>query len=391
MGNSLEDKTNSSLAVTYHWFFTDIIGASDPSLSVTDQANKIRTLYKFIEQINAFKENTGSMITLSTGDGMFIGFKDHPELPIILAKQLHELLFIFNRSASENEKINIRIGMDSGPVYFIEDLQKKPSPWGPGIITARRVMDLCEKMHILATDTIADAVRKLSSDYNAILHPIGNYEIKHGEWIFIYNIYGEGFGNKENPPTPDKPSHRFHFTKMELKTEITDQKTMMAHHTWLWELVNVTPEPVDKVFYFLDGDEPRKFPDLHFKVTDEQGNNLGLVALNDIEGRRKEIIVKTHTPLMPNQRGRSLKLEYDWEEPKKNFYFKLSSNCKNFKYVFTISDEAKIRPRVLEVHSDLGSKEFASIPHSLNYHDGLVEMTWNATNLKAFEEYEFQW
>ena len=97
------------------------------------------------------------------------------------------------------EKLLIRIGIDMGPVYVIKDLNNKDNVWGPGIILTRRVMDLAGDMNILASARIAEDTRKLSPEYKEIIHPIGEYSIKHGEELQIYNIYGNDFGNKIVP------------------------------------------------------------------------------------------------------------------------------------------------------------------------------------------------
>ncbi len=392
--NEIEDK-NAPLAVNYNWFFVDIVGASDPSSSVFDQANKIRKLNSFVEKTKIFiQSNDESRIILSTGDGMIIGFKDHPEKPILLAIELHKSIFPYNNTVEDKNKIHVRIGIDSGPVYFVEDLAKKLSPWGPGIINARRVMDIGEKMHILATSRIADDISILTSDYAKIMHQIGDYGIKHGGRLFLYNIYGEGFGNESKPPdteSPDAPTRTFVFTKIEMRNEITDPKTMMVHHTWVWELVNVTKEPIDHVFYYIVGDSPRGFPDLNIQITDEHGNNLDIGALNVNEDTRKEFIVRTKTPLMPNQHGRFLKLEYDWEEPKRFFYYRFSSKCKEFKYVFTAPAELTVKPRVLKVEPEFGQKMHPKEPPIINFNKNKTEMIWEKLNMEIFDAYEFQW
>jgi len=391
---NIDDK-NAPLAINYNWFFVDIVGASDPSIPVLEQANKIKRLNNFVEKTKIFTESDNeSRVTLSTGDGMVMGFKDHPEKPILLAIELHDSILNYNESVIDKDKINIRIGIDSGPVYFVADLEKKLSPWGPGIINARRAMDIGEKMHILATSRIADDISKLTPEYAKMLHPIGDYGIKHGPRLFLYNIYGNRFGNESKPPDTEtdlSPMRTFYFTNIEVRNEVIDPRIMMVHHTWVWELINVRQEPVDQVFYYLDGDIARRFGDLNVKVTDEKGNKLEISAMNVNEDRRKEFIVKTKTPLMPNQTGRSLKLEYDWEEPKRVFFYRFSSKCKEFKYLFTAPEEVIAKPRVLQVEPELGLKMHPKEPPLISFNNNKTEMTWQKSDLQVFDAYEFQW
>ena len=94
--DNIDDK-NAPLAINYNWFFVDIVGASDPSMHVFEQAKKIMMLYNFVEKTKIFTEsNNESRVTLSTGDGMVMGFKDHPEKPILLAIELHDLILNYN-------------------------------------------------------------------------------------------------------------------------------------------------------------------------------------------------------------------------------------------------------------------------------------------------------
>jgi hypothetical protein len=95
------------------FFFVDIVGLSDPELSVTLQVKKIEFLNSKIAECDAFKSvPTESMLILPTGDGMAIGYLQGPELPLRLAIELHEKLYLFNRGKLPNETIQIRIGIN---------------------------------------------------------------------------------------------------------------------------------------------------------------------------------------------------------------------------------------------------------------------------------------
>ena len=189
-----------SLTKTYHWLFTDIIGGANPTIPTKDQVRKIVTLNELVTRTETFRNrDVSSTMILPVGDGVAIGFGDSPEKPLRLAIELHKALYRYNESQPENEQLLLRIGIDMGPVYFVRDLNGKDNVWGPGIILTRRVMDLCGPMNILASARIAQDIRKLSPEYEKILHLIGNYSIKHGEDISIFNVYGNGFGNKTVP------------------------------------------------------------------------------------------------------------------------------------------------------------------------------------------------
>src|SRR6267143_4890886 len=258
------------LVKTFHWFYTDTVGSSNPAILTKDQARMVWVLNELIGRTETFKDrNQKSDVMDITGDGMVIGFTDAPEKPLHLAIELHKLLSKYNQTKKGKNKLKVRIGIDTGPVYFIKDLTGKDNYWGPGIIMARRVMDLARPMQILASSRIANDIRKLSPENKSAMHSIGEYKIKHGEKLAIFNIYGKDFGNKRPPFNPNSKSElernpaKFLFPRVELGLEITDPKTMMAHHTWIWQVINITEELAEQVSYYLEGDVPRDFPDLN--------------------------------------------------------------------------------------------------------------------------------
>lgn len=392
-----------TLTKTYHWFFTDIVGSSDPSISTKEQARKILILTDLIRKSETFRQsNPGSATVLTTGDGMVIGFSDSPEKPLRLAIETQKAISRYNQLRTTKEKLFIRVGIDTGPVYSIDDLNGNKTFWGPGIITARRVMDIGGPMQIFASSRIADDIRRLSPEYKAIMHPVGDYTVKHGEQLLIYNIYGEGFGNKNTPKKGKvqkskaaeqdiKNSNTFYFSAIDLGVEITDPKTMMARHIWTWDIKNISPEPKDQIFYYLDGDVPRDFADMNVVVTNGTGKELEIISLNVNKPYHKEFIVKLEKPLKPNQKGQKITLQYDWEEPERNFFYKVSSDCKQLRYYFAMPKGTDVKNRVLKIDPETGYKTHATPAAKVEYLKDRTEISWQKSNLSAYEAYRFEW
>jgi class 3 adenylate cyclase len=199
-GSSISETGLPLGAFNVSFFFIDIVGLSDPSLSVRKQIQKIEALNKLIASCDAFKASSGKRIVLPTGDGMAIGFLLNPELPMELSVQLHRQLRAYNRGMSEEDKIGVRIGLGSGPVFTVTDMNNIQNVWGPGIILARRVMDAGDNAHILLADKLAEELIALKDEYREIIKPICQvYEIKHGQKITLYSAYSHDFGNPELP------------------------------------------------------------------------------------------------------------------------------------------------------------------------------------------------
>ena len=134
-----KEENNSELTKTHHWFFVDIIASSDSSLTVREQRKKVSTLINAIEDSKTIKEsNLSSLEILPTGDGMAIGFQDSAEKTVLLAIELHKALRKYNSSKSKKNKINVRIGIDTGPAYFLKGV-------GGGKVTAN---GLCTRTQI---------------------------------------------------------------------------------------------------------------------------------------------------------------------------------------------------------------------------------------------------
>ncbi|MDE1867950.1 MAG: hypothetical protein KGI08_09615, partial [Thaumarchaeota archaeon] len=177
---------------------------------------------------------------------------------------------------------------------------------------------------------------------------------------------------------------------IEIDLNVIDPKMMLVHHTWIWNVINVSKEPKSQIFYYLDGDTPKEFADMNVTVMDDRGNKMDILALNTNKPFHKEFNVQLNRPMKPKQK-KILKLEYDWEEPERTFFYRFASDCKKFTYKFIIPKGTELKTRVLKVDSETGYKIHASPPPSVKYLDDRVEITWTKNNLRAYEAYQFDW
>jgi KaiC/GvpD/RAD55 family RecA-like ATPase len=199
-GSNISEIGLPSEVVNVNFFFIDIVSLSDPSLSVKKQMQKIAILNKMIGSCQAYERTPkDKKIILPTGDGMAIGFLLNPELPFQLSVQLHRKLRAYNRSKVNEETIGVRIGLGSGPVFVVNDIRDNQNVWGPGIILARRVMDIGDNFHILLADRLAEELIALTDEYKSAIRPITDVRIKHGQRIKLYSAFSDDFGNPESP------------------------------------------------------------------------------------------------------------------------------------------------------------------------------------------------
>ena len=200
-GSKISDTGLPSQAFHASFFYIDMVGLSDPTLSVKKQIQKIQILNELIYSCDSFrKASTGKKIILPSGDGMAIGFLSNPESPLELSIQLHHKVRAYNEEKYAADSIGVRIGLGSGPVFTVSDLNNVQNIWGPGIIIARRVMDAGDSGHILIAEKMAEELISLKDEYRRVINLISNkYRIKHGQQIKLYSAYSDDFGNPEIP------------------------------------------------------------------------------------------------------------------------------------------------------------------------------------------------
>jgi archaellum biogenesis ATPase FlaH len=183
------------------FFFVDVVGLSDPALSVRRQIEKIEALNDMIGHCETFKKTSDKRV-LPTGDGMAIGFMLSPESPLQLGIELHQALKKYNSHTKKEDGsfLDVRIGIASGSVFIVNDVNSNQNIWGPGIIFARRVMDVGDGGHILLAGPLAESLLALDDKYRGMINLLGDYQVKHGQIIKIYSAYaGNQFGNSAIP------------------------------------------------------------------------------------------------------------------------------------------------------------------------------------------------
>ena len=197
-GTSNTSEFGSSGILYGNFFFIDIVGLSDPSMSVKKQIEKIQILNNLISSCPAYKKDREKKI-LPTGDGMAIAFLNNLKLPVELSIELHTKLDKYNLQSNNESTIKARIGIGSGHVFLVNDLNDSQNLWGPGIIIARRVMDLGDHGHILLEGGIANNLFAIDHEYKKDIHYLGDHRIKHNQLIQVYSLYNNCVGNPQIP------------------------------------------------------------------------------------------------------------------------------------------------------------------------------------------------
>ena len=174
-----------------HVLFIDIVGYS--KLLITDQSEQLQTLKQIVrgtEQVR-LAEAEGKLLRLPTGDGAALVFRTNPEAPVLCAMEISKAL-------KDHLELRVRIGIHSGPVNEITDLNEQANIAGAGINLAQRVMDCGDAGHILLSQRVADDLEQYPR-WRAHLHDLGECEVKHGVRVHAVNFYTDQVGNPEVP------------------------------------------------------------------------------------------------------------------------------------------------------------------------------------------------
>ena len=174
-----------------HVLFMDIVGYS--KLPMDRQEALLRTLQAVVSATREFLQAQANheMIRLPTGDGMALVFFGDAEAATRCALEI-------SRALKSHPEIPLRMGLHSGPVYRMADINANQNVAGGGINIAQRVMDCGDAGHILASQSVADVLGYLSS-WKSYLHDLGETDVKHGVHVHLYNLYTDEVGNAELP------------------------------------------------------------------------------------------------------------------------------------------------------------------------------------------------
>ena len=174
-----------------HVLFIDIVGYS--KLLINEQSDRLTKLREIVRGSEQFRtaEAEGKLLRLPTGDGGALAFRTTPEAPVLCALEIA-------RELKSYPELPVRMGIHSGPVNAVTDLNEQANIAGAGINIAQRVMDCGDAGHILLSRRVADDLEHYPR-WQPYLHELGDCEVKHGQTVSLVNLYGDGIGNQELP------------------------------------------------------------------------------------------------------------------------------------------------------------------------------------------------
>src|SRR6516225_9085755 len=176
-----------------HVLFIDMVGYS--KLLIDEQRERIQELRQIVRGTEQFRlaEAEGKLIRLPTGDGGALVFRSSPEAPALCALEI-------SKSLKAHPELRVRMGIHSGPVNEVTDLNEQMNAAGAGINIAQRVMDCGDAGHILLSKHAAEDLGHYRQ-WQLQLHDLGECGVKHGGRLHLVNLYT---GEAGNPRVPTK-------------------------------------------------------------------------------------------------------------------------------------------------------------------------------------------
>jgi TolB-like protein/class 3 adenylate cyclase/Tfp pilus assembly protein PilF len=174
-----------------HILLIDVVGYS--KLLLNEQIEVLQQLNRIVRGTECFRaaEASGKLMRVPTGDGMALLFFHSPEEPVRCALEI-------GLSLKNHPHIQVRMGVHSGPVSQVTDVNDRTNIAGAGVNIAQRVMDCGDAGHILLSAHVAEDLAEYRH-WRPHLHDLGECEVKYGLRLHLFNLYKDGLGNAQVP------------------------------------------------------------------------------------------------------------------------------------------------------------------------------------------------
>ncbi len=282
-----------------HVLFLDVVGYS--KLLMDQQQKILNMLQDMVRKTSDFAraQEHQQLICLPTGDGMALVFFGDPEAPAHCALEL-------SRALKSQPELKLRMGIHTGPVYRVADINANLNVAGGGINMAQRVMDCGDAGHILVSAEVGNVLGQLSSEWSDPLRDLGEAEVKHGVRIHIYNLVKEDAGNAAIPQKFCAARARVRKKRIALGAAIAGVIVALTVGVWLYHAQQVQAHTIkDKDTVVLaDFDNQTGDPDFDDKLNpplrEEVLRSLNVMSEDEVGDMLNRMKVPPETKLTRN-------------------------------------------------------------------------------------------
>ena len=174
-----------------HVLFIEIVGNYSPS--TPEQRHALEQLQDLVRNTVEFNKAYAKeqIIALTAFDALALVFFSNPEGAVRCAVEI-------NRGARKTATLRLRMGIHTGPVYRVADLNCKDRIVDGGISLAQKVMNCGEDGHILVSNFTAELLHG-HGPWNSFLHDLGEVDLKPGTKLHVFNFWDGEAGNSKPP------------------------------------------------------------------------------------------------------------------------------------------------------------------------------------------------
>lgn len=171
--------------------YMDIVGSSllpvDVMTCVYDELNRQ------VQQTTQYRlsMHNKTLLCRPSGDGMALIFSGSVIEAVQCAAEISKRL-------AGHPTIKLRIGIHSGEIDRVKDINGNDDVTGEGIIMTKRIMDCEDAGHILLSNAASELLMK-SLDWSSSIRFLATCQVKHGQSIALWNLYNGHIGNKNVP------------------------------------------------------------------------------------------------------------------------------------------------------------------------------------------------
>jgi TolB-like protein/Tfp pilus assembly protein PilF len=223
-----------------HVLFIDIVGYS--KLLINEQSERLQKLKEIVWGTEQFRQAQaeGKLLRLPTGDGGALVFRNHLEAPVLCAMEI-------SKELKRHPELQVRMGIHSGPVNEVTDLNAQANIAGAGINIAQRIMDCGDAGHILLSRHVSEDLEQYRQ-WQPRLHDLGECKVKHGVRIHAVNLYTDEVGNSEMPQKFQKPKET-QATQPAPAIPVSEAKPARRSWSWMAALIIVAALAAAAGFY----------------------------------------------------------------------------------------------------------------------------------------------
>jgi tetratricopeptide (TPR) repeat protein len=181
----------------------------------------------------------------------------------------------------------------------------------------------------------------------------------------------------------------FKFRNCNIVLEIVDPSTMLAHHAWIWDLVNISPKLLDSMLYSISGDVPRDLIDLKIQSVSNSYGELSIVPKLDLPDHKEFYAVLP--VIIPPYENNTITLRFEWEEPYRYYIYFIPTICDNFQYTLYFPDGFDFNVKFSLIDTETGETKLQNQPYKIEKLDNKTKVFWEFKNPDPKFNFRVDW